>query len=394
MYWAVENLRLTLRSLPVLLLLGLSGCASHAPEIVYQSPIPHIDTTLFGKRPENIVTPSEIFKLEDEQRKYFLDYFNNPKYKNKDSHMRIAKFLENLLEDFEYTSETNSAETTLASRSGDCMSLATLTTALALETGVDITYRAINNTPFFDQRGDFAVRSNHIRSILYKPELDSFSDTIVQLQPSVKIDFFPTAGDVAGRRIVYRQFLGMYYRNLAALELIDENYNRAFWLTFEAVRQAPYDHENINLMAVLHRRTGNETKAEQLYQYGIEHAISKVGLLRNYRILLNHQKRFDEAEKISSELKNLDDANPFYWIDLANHHYSNNEHDSALFYYRKAIKVAPYLHHGYQGLARTYFQLNKLKQAEAALKKALENSDDETLRTRFKNKLSVLRTQS
>lgn len=394
MSWVVEILRKTFTPLPILLLLGLSGCATHSPEIIYQSPIPHIDTTLFGKRPVDISTPGEIFQLDEEQRKHFLTYFNNPKYKNKDSHMRIANFLKELLKNFEYTSETNSADITLASRSGDCMSLATLTTALALETGVDITYRAINNSPFFDQRGDFAVRSNHIRSILYKPELDSFSDTIVQLQPSVKIDFFPTAGDVAGRRIVYRQFLGMYYRNLAALELIDKNYNRAFWLTFEAIRQAPYDHENINLMAVLHRRTGHETKAEQLYLYGIEHALSKVGLLRNYRILLNHQKRFDEAEKISSELENLDDANPFYWIDLANHHYSKTEYDSALFYYRKAIKAAPYLHHGYQGLARTYFQLNKLNQAEAALKKALENSKDETLRARFKNKLAVLRTQS
>ena len=388
------NIRSIFSVMSLMLYLSLSACAHQPPEVIYTSPIPHIDTTLFGKRPKDIQTPAEIFNLSSKQKEVFFEHFNDQKYKHKDPHMRIAKFLEDFLKDFEYTSETNSAEVTMLSRSGDCMSLATLTTALAHETGIDISYRAINNTPFFDQRGDFVVRSNHVRSMLFKPELDSFSDTIAKLRPSVKIDFFPTPGDVAGRRIMPRQFLGMFYRNLAALELVEKNYDRAFWLAFEAVKQAPYDHENINLMAVLHRRTGHENKAEQLYKYGIDHAISKVALLRNYRILLRHQNRHTEAELINVELASLDDSNPFYWIDLANDHYLKGEFDSALYYYRKAIKTAPYLHHGYQGLARTYYQLKNLNKAEDALKKALENSPDEAIRTRFEGKLAVLKKQS
>jgi len=186
----------------------------------------------------------------------------------------------------------------------------------------------------------------------------------------------------------------MFYRNLAADDLSKKNYQRSFWLLIEAVKMAPYDHENINMMAILHRRSGFIEKAEELYLYGIENAISKVALLRNYRILLQLENRREEADQISRKLAKLDDPNPFNWIYIAEDYFAKQDYNSAIVFFKKAVTQAPYLHHGHLGLAKTYYQLGWHEKAERAMNRALENSPEGIIRERYQTKLDALQKVS
>ncbi len=369
----------------------LIGCANIIPAPRYDSPIPAIDSRLFGKRPKDIVSAQEIFAVSEQQRTKFLRYFNNQKNKYVDEHRRVANYVEQLLEEFEYSTATLVADETLSRQTGDCMSLATMTTALASIANVGVSYKTIDNSPFYDQRGDVVIRGNHVRSVLHKPGISSTTGEYFSFRPSIYIDFFPSPGDTEGQRITVRQFIAMFYRNLAAKALWENDYEHSFWLLMEAVSLAPYDHDNINMLAILHRRTGHQKKAEELYLYGLENTLSQVTLLRNYRILLRTQNRLAEVKTISDRLAKLDDQNPFNWIYLAEDHFVNAQYKEALYFYRKAQKAAPHLHHAYQGLSKTLYKQGKTKQAEDALREALALTDDEIIKARYLKKLNALK---
>lgn len=370
--------------------LPLGGCANTLSGPKYDSPIPAIDSRLFGKRPRDIIPANEIFAVNAKHQKEFLRYFNNTKYSHVDDHRRLANYVEQLLEDFEYSTKTQIANDTLTKKSGDCMSLATMTTALASLVNINVGYKMINNSPFYDLRGDVIIRGNHVRSILHERVISTSSGEFYNFRPSIYIDFFPSPGDTAGRRITNRQFVAMFYRNLAAKALWEKNYKRSFWLLMEAASIAPYDHDNVNMLAILHRRSGHLEKAEELYLYGLENTLSQVSLLRNYRVLLNSQNRLAEAQAISDRLAKIDDRNPFNWIYLAEDHFKKEQYKDAIYFYRKALAVAPHLHHAYQGLAKAYFKQGKVKRAQQALNEAIKRSDDEEVRAQYLSKLKAL----
>ena len=60
-----------------------------------------------------------------------------------------------------------------------------------------------------------------------------------------------------------------YYINIASKAIIDNHLNKAF---VSALRAAKYDQSSAqinNLLAVLHRRAGDELAAEKFYQFAL-----------------------------------------------------------------------------------------------------------------------------
>ena len=371
------------------MLISFSGCTTTAVQYNDTLP-PAINTKIFGKRPNDIPSVEDILGINEHHAAKFLDYYKDYDNKNVDPHRRVSNYVMQLLEEFEYNRQTLITNVALDNLAGDCMTLATLTTALAELVNIRTDYRFINNSPFYDQRGNVVLRSNHIRTVLYDPNHEVPLDSFFSFTPYIKIDFYPSPGDVPGKRVNKRQFLAMFYRNLAAVELTRENYERSFWLMMEAMNLAPYDHENINMMAVLHRRSGHNELAEKLYLYGLENTISKVSLLKNYRILLNKEGRFEEANEISQQLANLDDPNPFNWIFIAEDYFAKQDYSNAIYYFNKAVDTAPYLHHAYLGLSKTYLKQGKYEKAQRAMNRALEKSPEGVIRERYQTKLDAI----
>jgi len=381
----------------------LAGCVAQQTQLqVADQPAPVEGTTsqalsfnsdLFGEQPE-IISVEEIFNLSDEQQKAFLRYFKSPIRQYTLPHERVSSYLQNITMDFGYQGETFTAHEALQSTSGNCLSLAILTTALAKLAAVELEYQLVDSVPVFESHDNIVYKGQHVRTKLSSSEMQVSEVTLAMKRKSVLIDYFPTEGTRFVSNISEDEYVAMYYNNLASEAIAREDYNAAFWLLKKVLELVPGDPGAINAMAVVHRRVGDLAKAEAIYQYGIEHLDDKVSVLRNYRILLEKQGRLDEVAQINRQLTVLDDHSPFDWLHAGHNAYSEGNYQEAVLLYRKAVKIAPYLHEGHAGMAKAYYMIGNRQRAEREFRNALENSQRPSTRSMYEAKLMVLSQSS
>ena len=386
-----------LSGLTLILLSVLAACSS-APVAIplvdltivedAKDSFPSLNSTHFGEELQ-FEKEDEILALNPEQKKHFLDYYNSHSNSSKPGHQRLYEYLQDFGSDFEYANFTSNAESTLGNASGNCMSLAVLTTAFARTANIDIKYQLVNRVPIFQERGSVVFNAQHIRSIIFEPKPDLNTGVLVWRSKAI-IDYYPTSNTFVNGFVSKPEFIAMYYRNLAAEALSKDENNRAYWLLKRSLEVEPENAEAINSLAVIHRRVGDYAKAEELYKYGIKNAFNKIVLLKNYQVLLLTQNRIADAERIAKELENLEDLNPFNWLLAANEAFDEKNYSVAIKLYEKSIELAPYLHQGHFGIAKSEYQRGNLKASRIALEEALEQAFDRGSKSIYEAKLAVL----
>jgi len=283
--------------------------------------LPELNSSKFGEQ-QHFRSNDSVIELTTEQKNHFITYYKSSDNRDTPGHQRLYEYLQSFGETFVYGNLTSDAKSTLDQGTGNCMSLAVLTTALAKAVDIEIKYQLVNRIPVFQEYGSVVFNAQHIRSIVYKPRNEDIADlagtTITVFRESAIIDYYPSRSNFSHGFVSEDEFYAMYFRNLASEAIGQDNNNRAYWLLKHSLEIEPESHQTINSLAILHRRVGDYRKAEELYKYGIKIASNKIVLLKNYKVLLLFQKRYDEAEKISRELENLEDHNPFNWLLAAN----------------------------------------------------------------------------
>ena len=349
-----------------------------------------------GQRPA-LVSSDEIYQLSAAQRDAFLDYYRDPANRKVPGHKRIGQYLVSSKSAFNYVPETRTADEVYQLEGGNCLSLANITTALARLAGVKVGYQLRDDIPVYELQENIILRGVHVRSILYEPlpDLnagDGGAKLIIPLggRASVIIDYFPTGRSRYIRRISEPEFTAMYYRNLAGEAIVAGDLSRAYWFAKESMLHAPDHAEAVNMLAILYRRSGDEWAAEQIYLYGLNSARERLSLLKNYRTLLREQGRAAEADEMTRRIAKYNDADPFEWWFLAEDAYGEEKYSDALSYYKKTVEIAPYLHEGYFGMAKTYFQLGRVKSAMRSMRQAIENADRPRFRALYEAKLRAL----
>jgi hypothetical protein len=178
------------------------------------------NTGTFGPHPD-LPGPEDIHKLTPQQEKDFLDYMNDPRRANTGPHYRLYQYMEQKIDNFSYEGVTYSASQTLALNSGDCMSLAVLTTALADLAGLEIDYQLMDDVPVYELNGITVKKGVHIRTIIYDPafiEPDG-EGAYTLIRPGIKIDYFPTNRYRFISNLNRDDYQAMYYQNIAVLNL-------------------------------------------------------------------------------------------------------------------------------------------------------------------------------
>lgn len=366
-----------------------SGCTYTRLTETDQEPITFTDHKLFGERPE-ILSENEIFKLSDKQREDFLYYFNSHNKNDIPPYKLVYNYLQKLVSGFNYQGNTYTAEEALRLSGGNCLSLAIITTALARLAKVDIAYQLVDDLPVFEKKGKLIFKGVHIRSVLYdaKTENDEIKNFLGR--PYLKIDYFPSGNERFVRFISEPEYIAMYFRNMAAEAMVEGDYSRAYWLVRTSQQYQLESAAAINMMAVIHYRVNNPARAEQIYEYGIRHADDKLSLLKNYRIMLNQMGRYNKAEEISAEIARLDDPSPFHWMQLARGAYDDGNYSDAIRYYMKVNEIAPYLHEGHFGLAKSYYQTGRYRAAEREMRQAMEHAFKSSTKSLYQAKLMML----
>lgn len=380
----------------ILLMLLLAGCAGSGikPQPAEPASVPEVTPLTFDSRPfgdpQDVIATDDIYRLSGEQQADFLNYFHDPVRQAMPEHERVWNYLQDITMAFNYQGETFTAEEALRRSSGNCLSLAVLTTALAELAGIDTGYQLVDSTPVFESHGNIVYRAEHVRTMLYRPLESADTGTFFLRRGGLLVDYFPRTGSRFVSNLKESQYHAMFYNNLAGEAIAREDYPRAYWVLRKALELAPDNTGSINAMAILYRRTGDLEKAEEIYQYGIRHLQDKVSLLRNYRVLLEQQGREDEVKKINRALAQLDDPSPFDWIHAGHTAFSEGEFSEAVMFYKKAARIAPYLHESYAGMAKAYYMIGDRQAAMREFEIALQNSKRLSTRSMYEAKLLTL----
>lgn len=376
--------------LTTFLVVFITSCSSYSesPPPVKEFNNIALNYDLFGVESVQANIYDDIFYLTTEQKEAVLNQVNKRIALGKPKHIALSEVLQSRLSNFTYYGETYKAEKGVRLNKGNCMSLAVITGAFAEVVGLEYSFREITTLPIFDKQNNLILSSSHVQSILYDEGFLPEDGFIYISKPSIVIDYFPDSDNRVGRKVSKSSFISMYYKNIAADALINNQLSEAFNL---AEKSYQYDSSNIaviNLLGVIHRRAGDNISAENIYKAGMKVDSSNLALLSNYMVLLKSEQRFVEADRIEQKLDLLDDPNPYQWLEQA---YTAKNNRKAALYFQKALKKAPYLHQAYMGLYQIHLAEGKKLQAKQMLSKALEWSYEAEERKLYKYKLYSLR---
>jgi len=368
----------------------LAGCATRPATLeVPAEPALSFESARFGE-PRAVIPVEDIFRLSGQQQADFLDFFNDATLKDMPAHERVWSYLHTITRDFNYQGETYTAEEALRKSSGNCLSLAIITTALARLVGVEADYQLVDSAPVYESHDNIVYRAQHVRTRLYRPRGDITEGEFLLRRSGLVIDYFPSEGDRFVSNLSEADYHAMYYNNMAGEAIAREDYSAAYWLLRKSLELVPDNSGSVNAMAVVFRRIGDLAKAEEIYRYAIENLDDKVTPLRNYRVLLEQQGRHDEVRAINQRLAQLDDPSPFDWLHAGHVAFNEGDFEEAILFYRKAAKIAPYLHESYAGMAKSYYMIGNRADAEREFHKAMQHAYRSSTRSLYEAKLQAL----
>jgi len=360
------------------------------------------DTSLFGQRSQfHVPELSDLFSLSDKAKSEFKQYSESEQNSDKQLHEKVYGFLQDFGWEFQYVDATSNSFQTYETRSGNCMSLALLTTALAKHAEVPIKYQVVRRLPTFKEFGSVTFSSQHVRSVITEPEVEPVTpqeNKVLQLNSVFRaaaiIDYYPSRYNYVDGYVNENELIAMYYRNLAAEELGQKNYSRAYWLAKESLQYIENNIDVINTLGVIYRRLGDLEVARNLYVFGLQHEPDNTTLLRNYKVLLRDLGDEKQALLVAKKLEKLGNENPFILVKKANTLYAEKDYFAARKFYIQAIDVAPYLHQSYFGLAKTEYAFGNVKRAKKLFEVAYSKAYDDENRMLYRAKLDIFAIES
>jgi len=374
----------------LLMIISLAACGSiPADGGGGQAPGLTLDSHLFGERP-SIISTAAVHELSEDQRLEFRRFLDNPDRQEELTHRRVFAYLEAITSNFSYVGETYTASEALENSAGNCLALAILTTALARQADIEVGYQLTDSFPVFESTGSLIKRGLHVRTILYDPTWVATEGILVFSRPGIRIDYFPSDSDRFISNTTESEYFAMYYRNIAVNAIEDKDLPKAYWLLLESLELSPNNPDSLNMLAIIYDRAGDTRKSEEIYKFGIQNSTRQVALLRNYGMFLRRQLRHAEADIVERRLAELDDPNPFDWIIAGQEAYKDGDFRRAIRFFKKSTELAPYLHEGHFGLAKTYFRIGNLKVAEQELVQALNYANRASTRALYEAKLAAL----
>ncbi len=349
----------------------------------------HYDQTLEIPQPDSLFALSP--KVVSEVRRAF-----ERETSLQGNHIGAQKWLANYLNaadgGFVYRDNyTRIAGDTYQDRAGNCLSLVLLTASLADILNVPVQFQEVDVPPVWDKQGDFYLINGHINIKLHPA--NSMKSVNIK-GSSILIDFLPerSVRGYSKKRISKQTVIAMFYNNMAAEAMVAKQYDRAYALLKMSLRHKEDFLPALNNLAIAYKYTGHGDNAEKVYRHALSIEPEDLNSLYNLAIYLGEQGRLDEWADVHKVLELARINNPYYYYDMAQQAYFDKEYQSALTWYRRALKRADYRHEFYFGLSRTYWATGDRLKAKANMEKALKLSRDDVNRSRYQTKLDAMKS--
>ena len=341
-----------------------------------------------------IESEHEIFMLDDEM----LFMVENTLNTTKDAKKKAMKLLRHIFSQekiaLNYSSNANlTARQTYHSQTANCMSLTIMAYALAKEANLNVEFQQVDVPEYWVRNGQYNLLTGHV-NLLIKPSTYP-EKHLVYGNDNIQIDFDPYVVKQTFRKrvITKNTVLAMYYNNKGGQALVDEKYNLAYQYFKAATLTDKTFSSAWGNLAVLYRLTDNLNTAEKAYRYAIAISPSNLTALTNLALLLRSQQKDLEADEIESRLLLKRIRNPYYHAVLADEAYYKHDYQQALKHFKKAMKLNKNIHEFYFGIAKVYYQMNRLPEAEKAIKKALSLNKIKSTEYQYVAKLNFLKAE-
>lgn len=343
----------------------------------------------------SIETEDEIFMLDDEM----IYMVENTLNTNKDARTKATKLLQHIFShekiDLSYSSNANlTARQTYHSQKANCMSLTIMAYALAKKANLDVSFQQVIVPEYWVRNGQYNLLTGHV-NLLIKPNKHA-RNHLIYGSDKIQIDFDPYAiKQTFPRRIIPKKtVLAMFYNNKGGQAVVEGKYNIAYQYFKAATLTDKGFSSAWGNLAVLYRLTGNMNEAEKTYRYAVYINRKNLTALTNLAILLRSQHKDIEADEIESRLLQERINNPYYYAVLADEAYYKRNYLLALKHYKKALRLNSKIHEIYFGLAKVYYQMDRLSDAERAMKKALSLNKVTSIEHQYIAKLNFLQAEN
>ena len=346
---------------------------------------PAIQYSLFEKQKGKV---QDIFGLTPLQKAHFLSYFNAENNEHIRAHVRVANYIQEFSADFSYQGETLSAADAFAQKTGNCLSLAILSTALIKETDLRYQYNKVHSDPTYQRYDNIELVSSHVNVTILSPLNTTGA---LWISGSVTIDYFRGNNSFNSVVVSSEEVEVMFWNNLSSEALIAGNLDLAFSYALKANSIDPLYPETLNLLAILYNRKGHSEYAYSVYDFMDKNEIVSFSAIDNFVSLLVHMGDTKRASVLSNKIQHINDDNPYTWLYRGMAHLEKDEYVLAERYLLKSENYGPYLDEPLFNLAKLYAQQNRVKEAKEALLKAKElayTSDD---KRRYQAKIYSLR---
>jgi tetratricopeptide (TPR) repeat protein len=341
--------------------------------------------------PTQPIDAASVFAVSDEMRNYLAtEIVANLHAKGRPRGLYEALYSRSQLKiDYDAAMTRNAAEA-FAARSGNCLSLAIMTAALAKELGLPVRYQSVLAEELWSRSGGIYFSSSHVNVTLGRRH----TDPRYQFEEGnlLTIDFRPVGALQTQRawEIAEATVVAMYMNNRAAEVLAQGGWNDAYWWARAAIEQDPAFTSAINTLGVIYRRRGHLAEAEQVLQYVLAREPANTHALSNLALVYADQGRVADAEEATRKLQRLQPQPPFHFFERGMAAMKRGDFTAARDDFAREAERDPNYHEFQFWLAAAHAALGNYREASRHLQTAIANSKNLREQDIYSAKLALI----
>ena len=353
--------------------LVLAACASRpAPPTAVQAGFFHDS---FFAAPAKPIRAEDIFAVNDEMRRYLgTEVSSKLNELGRAKGLYAALYTRSLLRiDYDATVTRNAAET-FALRSGNCLSLAIMTAALAKELGLKVNYQNVIAEDLWTRAGGLYFTSRHVNVTLGRRGTDPKSR--FQEANLLTIDFMPV-GQLQRQMassIPEHTVVAMFMNNRAAEMLAEGHVDESYWWARESARQDPAFLSAYNTLGVIYRRHGHPGAAEAVLRHVLAAEPDNTHAMANLALVYGDQGREAERDALTKRLAAIQPHPPFHFFERGITAMKRGDFTAARDLFQREVDRDPGYHEFQFWLAASYAGLGDVQRAHRHLRLAIEAS--------------------
>ena len=281
---------------------------------------------------------------------------------------------------------TRDAAQAFDARSGNCLSLVVMTSALAKAMGIEVRYNSAVNADVWGRQGDLLTHSGHVNITLGRRLLDNSRLRM----PSMTVDFLPPEwlGGLRTREIDEATVVAMFLNNRAVEHLVAGRLDDAYWYARESVLRDPRFASAVNTLGGLYLRRGMAIEAEAAIRHVLAAEPDNPRALGNLVEVLQAQGRSAEAQEARARLARVEPDPPYHFFRLGVAAAGRGEWALARELFEREVQRADFNPEFHHWLGIALWRLGDTEAARRELALALENSTTHGDRERYSAKLA------